>query len=239
MSTKKFSPNWKYVVGEIVLIFIGISLAISFQNWNQKRLYKKEQAIAQRDLIIGLETVINEFEGYIDREDEYLELMKVLSQDHTLDSIAELDAFDSLVNNGLYNFGNISAQFPAYESLKNSGKINLINNESLKLKLAHLETGFHSMVKSINEQLEVQIANIDPMILSNFDFPRLFEAYNQLGTTHIPQNRDHLKILKSSEVQNVIVYKMAIATGVRKEISELKIECEDVLSEFKKITSND
>ena len=26
--------NWKYITGEILLIFIGISLAIGFNNWN-------------------------------------------------------------------------------------------------------------------------------------------------------------------------------------------------------------
>lgn len=239
MSTRKFSPNWKYVVGEIVLIFIGISLAIAFQNWNQNRLFVKEQGIAQNDLAVGLTTVINEFDGYILREDKYLKLLTILSQEHTLDSISKLDEFDSLLHDGLYNFGNISANFPAYEALKNSGKINLITKESLKVKLAHLETGFQTLVKSISEQLDVQIENIDPVILANFDFPRLFEAYNQLGINHIPQNKDHLKILKIPEVQNIISYKMAIAMGVKGEISKLKKECEDVLSEFKKLNSND
>ncbi|OEK06243.1 hypothetical protein [Roseivirga misakiensis] len=32
-----FKFNWKYALGEIVLIFIGISLAIGFQNWNESR----------------------------------------------------------------------------------------------------------------------------------------------------------------------------------------------------------
>ena len=43
--------------------------------------------------------------------------------------------------------------------VKNSGKINLINNESLEVKLAHLETGFQTLLKLINEQFEVQIQN--------------------------------------------------------------------------------
>lgn len=29
--------NWKYALGEVLLIFIGISLAITFQNWNETR----------------------------------------------------------------------------------------------------------------------------------------------------------------------------------------------------------
>ena len=39
--------NWKYVVGEILLIFIGINLAIWFNNWNtsKKSEYEKQVAI--------------------------------------------------------------------------------------------------------------------------------------------------------------------------------------------------
>ena len=29
--------NWKYALGEVALIFIGISLAMAFQNWNENR----------------------------------------------------------------------------------------------------------------------------------------------------------------------------------------------------------
>ncbi len=35
-----FKLSWKYALGEIILIFIGISLAIAFQNWNDNRKLK-------------------------------------------------------------------------------------------------------------------------------------------------------------------------------------------------------
>ena len=40
--------NWKYVLGEIFLIFIGITLAIWFNNFNQNRIdeNKKVQYLA-------------------------------------------------------------------------------------------------------------------------------------------------------------------------------------------------
>ncbi len=41
--------NWKYIVGEVILIFLGINLAIWFNNWNtaQKLNANKEIAIAK------------------------------------------------------------------------------------------------------------------------------------------------------------------------------------------------
>lgn len=43
MSTKNnFKLNWKYALGEVLLIFIGISLAIGFQNSNDARKDRKK-----------------------------------------------------------------------------------------------------------------------------------------------------------------------------------------------------
>ncbi|WP_298511578.1 DUF6090 family protein [uncultured Kordia sp.] len=50
--------NWKYALGEILLIFIGITLAITFQNWNENRkqaqlektVLKQLKASLQNDL---------------------------------------------------------------------------------------------------------------------------------------------------------------------------------------------
>ncbi|MEX0290220.1 MAG: hypothetical protein AB3N14_14020 [Flavobacteriaceae bacterium] len=38
--------NWKYIIGEVLLIFVGISLAIWFNNWNTERKTNSDKAIA-------------------------------------------------------------------------------------------------------------------------------------------------------------------------------------------------
>jgi hypothetical protein len=40
-----FKLNWKYALGELVLIFLGISLAIAFQNWNESRKVNNQKAL--------------------------------------------------------------------------------------------------------------------------------------------------------------------------------------------------
>ncbi len=38
-----FNSNWKYILGEVFLIFIGISLAIWFNNWNASQRLKQDK----------------------------------------------------------------------------------------------------------------------------------------------------------------------------------------------------
>ena len=46
---RKLNFNWKYILGEILLIFFGITLAVWFNNWNanRKNTQEKEVAIAR------------------------------------------------------------------------------------------------------------------------------------------------------------------------------------------------
>lgn len=43
---RKISFNWKYVLGEVMLIFFGITLAVWFNNWNADRKANQEKAVA-------------------------------------------------------------------------------------------------------------------------------------------------------------------------------------------------
>ena len=38
--------NWKYIIGEILLIFIGINLAIWFNDWNTSRNAREQKSVA-------------------------------------------------------------------------------------------------------------------------------------------------------------------------------------------------
>ena len=43
---RKISFNWKYILGEILLIFFGITLAVWFNNWNADRKTTQEKEVA-------------------------------------------------------------------------------------------------------------------------------------------------------------------------------------------------
>ncbi|MCL6273672.1 hypothetical protein M3P19_06605 [Muricauda sp. 2012CJ35-5] len=46
MSFRLKHINWKYIVGEILLLFVGINLAIWFNDWNSAKSIQKDKEIA-------------------------------------------------------------------------------------------------------------------------------------------------------------------------------------------------
>lgn len=53
----KHKINWQYAIGEVILIFIGISLALTFSNWNENQ--KERQT--ENEILVNLKnTLVND-----------------------------------------------------------------------------------------------------------------------------------------------------------------------------------
>jgi len=51
METGKTGKYFKYAIGEIVLVVIGILIALSINNWNQNRIDKKREITLLEQLL--------------------------------------------------------------------------------------------------------------------------------------------------------------------------------------------
>nr|WP_299387929.1 hypothetical protein [Allomuricauda sp.] len=56
MPLKLKNINWKYIVGEILLLFVGINLAIWFNDWNTSKSIQKDKEVALAKIKGELET---------------------------------------------------------------------------------------------------------------------------------------------------------------------------------------
>ena len=116
MSENKTSKYFKYAIGEIILVMIGILLALQVNNWNQKRLERIEEKI----ILSNLKFLTKDYPIYeVDIKD--------IENYHSryLDSLLLKTLTAPTFNN----------QAGSLNVLLTSGKINLIANQPLKKKL--------------------------------------------------------------------------------------------------------
>jgi hypothetical protein len=50
------ATNWKYAVGEVALIFVGITLALAANSWYENLKNREEEREILRQVVVGLET---------------------------------------------------------------------------------------------------------------------------------------------------------------------------------------
>lgn len=148
MNQNKTIRYFKYAVGEIVLIVLGILLALYLNNVNGKFQQKKEEIKVLNEIKSNLQSSIVSFQRTIETESEYLKQNKKILDymDQDKEYSTELDhAF------GIY-FWTLSSNpvTVGYEYLKSRG-IELITNDNLRNKISFMFENEFAIIKNENE----------------------------------------------------------------------------------------
>jgi hypothetical protein len=139
LAESKTSIYFKYAIGEIVLVMIGILLALQINNWNETRKDRVFEMKMLLEIRKALENDIIYFERSVNRLEKLDSATNVMAkhvyeQSNFVDSLSDKgDSRWYLLRTGIqyqYNRG-------PYEAIKSSG-IDRISNDSLRNKLIKL-----------------------------------------------------------------------------------------------------
>jgi len=132
----KTSKYFKYAIGEIVLVVIGILIALQINTWNENR---KERFIEQKilqSLNNDLETDIANIKSMISNDSTLnqtnIKLIKLLKDTHT-----EYDSSFSKMFGNINRYDLFYPQKMGYEALKSKG-LEILRNDSLKSQIVNL-----------------------------------------------------------------------------------------------------
>ena len=186
-----FRLNWKYAIGEIVLIFIGISLAIAFQNWNdQRKKNKLEQEILGQiydDIKFNKTDVDGDYYRLTFGLESLLKIESFIAQD--------LPYYDSMCFDFFW-IQNEEYAFPlhgGYDNLTRAG-LDLIKNDSIREYIqAAYEYGYPRISKETTFYPDVNTFFSEYMqehFTVNVDTSLVFERDTELGTIRYPYQSD-------------------------------------------------
>ena len=124
----------KYSI-EFLTIVLGISVSFWVENYRQERMLIKEERTVLLDLKDEIESNIDYVKYQLNRIDT--DLNKITDYLDNYENYSKDDFFENklLVTTGWIPW---TPSTHIYESLKNSGRIELINNKSIKNKLGYL-----------------------------------------------------------------------------------------------------
>lgn len=204
MSENKTGKYFKYAIGEIVLVVIGILIALSINNWNESRLAKlEEKAILSnlnREFIQNkdaLTLVMNENnESY----QASLTIMDLIGKSRTeLESINT----DSILYQTL-EFSSFDPSENALSDLLQSGRLQLLQNDKLKDLLYEWSRIMITAVDNF-EGFDSKIEDdLVPYLTKNHSM-RDIDRYGPLNwKSNSVLKIDKLKIFEDIEFENLI-----------------------------------
>jgi hypothetical protein len=204
MQKSKTGKYFKYAIGEIILVVIGILIALQINNWNNERLNKLDADVAKKNL--HNEFIKNQNILDISREHNQNALEACLSLINLIGANKKELAqhnLDSLFNSSL----KAEFYFPTRSSLDNilqTGSMKLIESEELKNTLQTWIASLEQMKSYKEVQTNWQNNQYTPFLLNTVSF-RQMDIYNQTawsGKSKI--STDYYSIFQSIQLENLL-----------------------------------
>jgi hypothetical protein len=170
----KTGKYFKYAIGEILLVVIGILIALQINNWNEERKSKKLEKVFLTQILKSLKSDLGRTRGIykfraLEKNNAISQLINELNQENL--------PHDSILY-PLFNKIGITLSFNydkgAYESLKSQG-LNIIQNDSLRQKIVRiyendLPLGIEFI--NLNRQFQHQLRENYELELTEYNFER-------------------------------------------------------------------
>ena len=158
----KTSKYFKYAIGEIVLVVIGILIALQINNWNENRKKRQIELNYLERLIIDLrenEKLLSEFHDIKQKQLEAANIFLNFSFSKNKDSVF----------NSIFSWQDININQVTFNEMVSSGNLDLISNDSIKIKLLELNKQYNSILIIQDKEKESHDRLLFPPINEKFN----------------------------------------------------------------------
>jgi hypothetical protein len=223
----KTSKYFKYAIGEIALVVVGILIALQINNWNENRKANTEEVVVLNNLFENLTLAKQQSEVLILEEKELKKsLMFVLG----IDSIQDKKSVtDSIFESAVWDLQTDSPTVNAYINLKNTNKLSLIKSKKINEKFSGFEFSINKLKDLLEDRLNVHQIRIDAIFENDINFIPLIK-YNIPNISIEKENpNEYSKILNQKRIRNLLGMKLSFTQDVLIYRENLDTEIKDLL----------
>jgi len=237
LSQGKTRHYFKYAIGEIILVVIGILIALSINNWNENRKNKQAESNYYcrilEDFELNEKLINASLEGITDR----IRISKKIIVDlhKTPNNKSEiLNDFLHALRQNVFVPSTIT-----FEELSSSGNLNLIRDIQLKNRLIEFNTFLENTLDLLDEnrdELNKRMINFESATefgIQEFDYLKQElgkEIVQLFPTTDWTNNKKDKTFL---QFQDNLVFLVAMYVRQKEHLSKLKKEMEEPMQRLK------
>jgi len=147
--------NWAYGIGELVIVVAGVMIALSFDQWNSDRLDRVEEVEIIDRLIADLQVDLEGISGGLVRvaRKEALLLRVASSMDSAIERPADMAGFlQDVAGAAAYGWNQARARRTTFDEVLASGKLGLIRDTTIRVRIADYYERDVSTANRINER---------------------------------------------------------------------------------------
>jgi hypothetical protein len=233
LTENKYSSYLIYAIGEIILVVIGILIALQINNWNQKKQLKEEQLKTLKSLQKAIKINSTEFDTIFNAQ-----ILRNRSlQDVIFTDISNLPNthLDSLIKINVKNH-TFDPSTGIYNAMINSGKIELVTNESLKNRISKLFDIVKDYQESEDEITAYTKEHLEEYYIQNYEIePTVLAGFRE--RTDLEEERDkvlYIKAFTSSKIKNMYILLLSKMNDVIIKGTNLNSEYKLLIADLEK-----
>ncbi len=135
---------FKYAIGEILLVVIGILIALQINNWNEDRKQRIKEVHYLENIKTDLNLNIEEIDQYIDKRTEQIASAQWILEHFEGRPLTDLNRFNRETIN-IYTWQKFFQSDNTFQELRNSGNLAIISNDSIKDGLLDLDNMYKKL----------------------------------------------------------------------------------------------
>jgi len=228
MEKNKTGKYFKYAIGEIVLVVLGILIALQINNWNEKRIARVKEVEILKDFQKGLQFDIHQIDSiFLQYNRAEVSINKILN--HFEEDLPYSDSLD-------YYFFNTTLIFDAggltdgvYQTLKSSG-FDLITNKEIRDMIVLVYGEFNTWMSSWEQRYIDEIFDAKRNLFNS----RFIDSWK--GDYKLPTEIGTMKPLNYEQLKEDDEFKYFLRTQLNdmgwliyKPTKKTQIECKKLL----------
>ena len=169
METGKTTKYFKYAIGEIILVVIGILIALQINNWNEER-----KSIRQEQLVLS--QILSDFEANLEQLDQKIDVrfQMMMSSKKILAlidnrNLRDIDTLDNYIATCMA----YTTYDPIEINLDKSGELSLISDPLLKKALNNWSSEINDVIEDEYNWKDYRNKNFIPFLLKHYQLRSL------------------------------------------------------------------
>ncbi len=232
-----------YAIGEILLVMIGILLALQVNNWNEKRILRIEEKLLLQNLKQDFTNVKEELLSLNDMRNNIIHgsrsIYELAPEDLNKVDITRVDSLLALT----FRTPTFNNQTGTLDVLFNSGKINLIKNDSLKNILIEWPRWVEDYIETENYSVELHNSSYIDCLSKYISIQRIINQVNFSEIYHYSTEKenidpDYSALLNDPYFKNLLSRRIWFETGAILESKTLLQSTVNILKLIDEILDN-
>ncbi len=222
---------FKYAIGEIVLVVIGILIALQINNWNEERKSAFEEKEILQNLYENLTLASQQSESLIAQEKELKKLLIGILGVNSNNSASEhTELSDAIFKKAVWDLQSNLPIVNAYFNLKNTNKLSLIKDKEINERFPDFEFKLKKLSDALDDRLSVHQIRIDDVFEKDVNFLLLIKSNIPEINVSNENPNDYSKILSNQRVRNLLGMKLDFTQDVIDYREELDSAIKDLIA---------